>query len=307
MGLDLKKILCAVDLSEASGRVFDYGTALADLFDAHLYVFHSTGATQDQMYARVPEDAEHEQRESADRVLQRIEQFLGGRPRSWEAVIAHGDPVTEVARFAQAEDVDLVVTASYGLSALNRLLMGTVVERLARTLTKPLFVVHASKKKSRPKTTLNCIVVGGGLPFEAGPTGLAFGLAHSCDASLHYLHSVEAPPLDNDTEPYRASYGVSQQAREESLLREITEALPSEARNIAGLKVAVVHGVPGEILVKYSAKHRADLIVVGVRPQGEIGRTLVGSTTEYVLRRASCPVLAVPADFVLNPDQSSQG
>jgi nucleotide-binding universal stress UspA family protein len=53
----------------------------------------------------------------------------------------------------------------------------------------------------------------------------------------------------------------------------------------------VVDGQAGEVLVRAAAAQNADLIVVGRRGHGLAASLLLGSTSEYVVRRATTPVL----------------
>jgi nucleotide-binding universal stress UspA family protein len=46
-------------------------------------------------------------------------------------------------------------------------------------------------------------------------------------------------------------------------------------------------------LVKYAVLHAVDLIILGIRGRGLVETLLLGSTTDRVIRRVSCPVLAV--------------
>lgn len=61
----------------------------------------------------------------------------------------------------------------------------------------------------------------------------------------------------------------------------------------AGIKAEsdVMEGDAGETLVLAITGHNADLVVVGRRGHGRLGGLLLGSTSEYVVRRAKVPVL----------------
>jgi nucleotide-binding universal stress UspA family protein len=50
---------------------------------------------------------------------------------------------------------------------------------------------------------------------------------------------------------------------------------------------------PGEDLVRFASENGADLIVVGVRRRSKVGKLLMGSTAQYVILNASCPVVSV--------------
>ena len=53
----------------------------------------------------------------------------------------------------------------------------------------------------------------------------------------------------------------------------------------------VLDGQAGEVLVRLAETQKADLIVVGRRGHGLAASLLLGSTSEYVVRRATTPVL----------------
>ena len=56
----------------------------------------------------------------------------------------------------------------------------------------------------------------------------------------------------------------------------------------------IVEGLaPGEDLVNYSKKINADVIFIGAKSRSKVRKLLFGSTTQYVILEASCPVLYV--------------
>jgi nucleotide-binding universal stress UspA family protein len=55
----------------------------------------------------------------------------------------------------------------------------------------------------------------------------------------------------------------------------------------------VWEGDPGESIVDAAQSEGADMIVVGSHGRGTVGRFLIGSVSDYVVRQASCPVLVV--------------
>ena len=49
----------------------------------------------------------------------------------------------------------------------------------------------------------------------------------------------------------------------------------------------------GEELVKFANEKGIDEIIVGVRKRSKVGKLLLGSTAQYVILEAACPVVAV--------------
>ena len=56
----------------------------------------------------------------------------------------------------------------------------------------------------------------------------------------------------------------------------------------------LIRGVsPGEDLVAFAEEQKADEIVIGVKRRSKVGKLLMGSTAQYVILKAGCPVVSV--------------
>jgi nucleotide-binding universal stress UspA family protein len=120
---------------------------------------------------------------------------------------------------------------------------------------------------------------------------LACSLARDFGARLILAH-VHPPPFEAPTElaPPPAP-GVPPKAPREKL-----KALRPEDP-----KVAVEHyfrvGDEAEEIIRLAEEEGCDLIVMGTQGRTALGRLLMGSVAEQVLRRAPCPVLTVKQPF----------
>jgi len=50
---------------------------------------------------------------------------------------------------------------------------------------------------------------------------------------------------------------------------------------------------PGEDVIQYEQLIRADEIVIGVRKRSKVGKLIFGSTSQYIILEAQCPVVTV--------------
>jgi nucleotide-binding universal stress UspA family protein len=50
---------------------------------------------------------------------------------------------------------------------------------------------------------------------------------------------------------------------------------------------------PGEDLVEFAEENQVDEIIVGVKRRSKVGKLLMGSTAQYVILQAGCPVISV--------------
>jgi nucleotide-binding universal stress UspA family protein len=60
-------------------------------------------------------------------------------------------------------------------------------------------------------------------------------------------------------------------------------------------------GDAGESIVEASESEAADLIVVGTHERGAVGRLVLGSVSDHVVRHARCPVMVVRPTRVVAP------
>jgi nucleotide-binding universal stress UspA family protein len=50
---------------------------------------------------------------------------------------------------------------------------------------------------------------------------------------------------------------------------------------------------PGDDLVKFSVENKVDTIFIGVKRRSKVGKLLFGSNAQYIICKASCPVMTV--------------
>lgn len=113
--------------------------------------------------------------------------------------------------------------------------------------------------------------------------GLASSLARQHKARLIVVTAYEL--RNPDTEGYRWA------DVKDNALKIGEKALAGLAETGVEAEVELSDGPAGDVLLRTAAAREADLIVVGRRGQGLIAELLLGSVSEYVVRRAKVPVL----------------
>lgn len=124
---------------------------------------------------------------------------------------------------------------------------------------------------------------------------LARDMALAHGAALHLIH-VEAPEPDfvgYDPGPQHVRDNVAHEAarhfKEENALRNQLREQGIDAHSV------VLQGPSVEKILEEAQRISADLIMVGSHGHGAVYHLLLGSVGEGVLKRATCPVLVVPA------------
>jgi nucleotide-binding universal stress UspA family protein len=142
--LAIKKILVPVDFSECSREGLEYAIGFANEFGARIvllnatslgYVFFSDGMVYDMPALR---EAARESAEQQMRELVRTVKF--GRVK-YETVLTDGSPVLDICSFAKDYDIDLIITATHGLTGWKHALIGSVAERVVRHAPCSVLVV----------------------------------------------------------------------------------------------------------------------------------------------------------------------
>lgn len=67
-----------------------------------------------------------------------------------------------------------------------------------------------------------------------------------------------------------------------------------EKEGVACAVHLLIHGKPpGEDLVEYIEEQKIDEVVIGVKRVSKVGKLIFGSTAQYVILKAPCPVVTV--------------
>jgi len=302
MRVRLKTILCTTDFSDYSNQTVSYGVAIAKEFDARLLVCHIIDLQFAAIYGTVhflPPDL---QTQSIETAQERITDLMASQTVPWEAVVSTGPPADEISRVVADREVDLAISATHGRTGLKRFILGSVTERLMRSLECPLLVVRETPPDQMPDPArglhFNKILVG--CDFSpAANAALEYGvsLAQEFEAELHLIHVLE-PQVYSDflATTLDGMHGETGDIKEK-LDQRLTNLITPEAMNWCRISSAVTEGRPFEAITDYAGDNGIDLVVLGVRGHGVVETLFLGSTTDRVVRKAQCPVLSVsPAD-----------
>ena len=142
----IKKILIATDGSEYTKEAVSQGLHLAKVLGAEvtaLYVIDQTSFVSfpiDSSIVSVYSLLENEGKRAVEEVKKDGEE-LGVQVTT---VVAEGSPTRKIVEMAA--NMDLVVIGTLGRSALSKLFMGSVAERVTRYAPCPVLVVRSKKR-----------------------------------------------------------------------------------------------------------------------------------------------------------------
>jgi nucleotide-binding universal stress UspA family protein len=298
----IDRILCPVDFSETSHHAVEQAVAIAGWYRARLTVCHvytpifmpvpGLPAPSD----RVPDGELH-------RVRHQATTFVQSAPSAGidiDVIVDVGEPAALILERAARLPADLIVMGTHGASGFEHLLLGSVTEKVLRKAPCPVLTVppRAHATSQFPFMRVLCAVDFS--EWSRAALDLASSLAQESGASLDLMHVLEWP-WEEPPPPVFAELPREQAAALLEFRRYLVTSATSRLESLVskamtdrcGVTVQVAHGKPYVEILRVAAGIGADLIVLGVHSRNAIDLTLFGSTTNQVVRRATCPVLTL--------------
>ena len=293
----ITRILCPVDFSDFSRHALDHAVAIARPHHATvtaLYVvppvqtsYPAFGVGAYVPYVYTVEDLQQFQLA--------VERFVSGVGYPVTAVSVEAVVVGEILKRAAQLPADLIVMGTHGRSGFDRLLLGSVAERVLAKAPCPVLTIPPRAPDTAPSADLTFSNVLCALDFSPSSlAALTYAERFAAEgARLRVLHVAERVPGWQLVPPVTGAADdplvVIEQARER-IHQAIRATIPG-AKNVGEL---VSEGDAGdEILAAATAEH-VDLIAMGAHAGGA-GLLGFGSTSHDVLRGAACPVLTLKA------------
>ncbi len=200
-----------------------------------------------------------------------LESRLRGAYAGARAVVEEGDPAFVIVRASR--HADLVVMGTHGRTGLDRAILGSVSEAVARDSSAPTLVVRGALR--RVKTVLAPTNM---TDYSCKGLRLAAAAAAFLGAELVVLNVADdgkrAPKLD-------------------FFIEEFLQGLPVEWRRAARPRLVRRAGNPVEQILREARRH--GLVVLTAHRKPLLSELVLGTTVERVLRRSPVPVLSAPS------------
>ncbi len=289
----IERILCPVDFSDFSAKAYDYAYSLALHYDARLVLLHVV----QPLTAAYPYYAFAD---SANQVLwtlnaeaeKNLRELVQAHPHNGlpPELIVHGGLVTEsILMLAQKRAIDLIVMGTHGTRGIDRLLIGSVTERVLRKASCPVLAVRkpghdfvAPEDGTEPVRLRKILFCTDFSEHSERALDYASYVAMEYNAELTLLHVLDGFPASGDLQMETAK-----------VIRRLAKPIPLEVSQWCALKFVVRVGKPYQEIIQLALESQADLVIMGVRGRNALDLALFGSTTHRVIQLGPSPVLAV--------------
>ena len=281
-----KRILIPVSQEKLSERAANMGLDFAKLLGAHVVFTYA-------LTEMVPTDFGHE-------VIRPWKERAASLGIPCESRLSDGYTMNigdAIASEASSADCDLIVMATHAREGLNRLLMGSVSERVSRVAKVPVLLLRGEAGNPPSAIFKNILVPVDGSKIGTLALEQAKELAQKLEAQIHLVYVVPDVPLPiaDSFGTYAAfdytSLGESLEAIGKQILEQATEQLKPLVPSIW------LHHAHGQqiqnLILEITVNTKIDLIVMGTHGYDGLNLLLLGSVAQAVSHHANVPVLLV--------------
>ncbi len=293
----IETILCPIDFSEFSIYAYEYAQSIAWHYKAKLLLQYVLFSPKPIAFWNIYPDSYEKslQKERADTERQ-LQEFANRHTRTAIRQQCCVQPAAEessvtdsILSLAESQTVNLIVMGTHGLRGFDRLVLGSVAEKVLRRAGCPVLTVrkpahHVVSPVRDPELVhLNKILLCTDFSDPADHASkYAFSMAKEYVAELTLLHVLEDGPKSQDLQSATAA-----------ATKRLEDYIPLETRDGYEIKVMVRRGKPYQEITQAALEAQADLVIMGVRGHGSLHSAIFGSTTHRVIQLGAAPVLTV--------------
>lgn len=275
----IRTVVAGFDASRRSGAALRLAASVATMGDARLVV---GSAIEYDPVPFLPSSSYDMFRQRAfDRIFSRAEEIVG--PAQFERRELAGRPARALYECATAERADLIVVGETHRGRLGRIYPGSVTKRLLDGAPCSVGVAPAGWQGG---AISRIGVAYDGRPASRAALALAAGLATAADAELDLLMVL---PTHLTVEGRL----VDEAEMQERYRQRLDTALARLAAHTRATGRLLAYG-EGPAPTLRQASGGLDLLVLGSRGHGPIGRTFLGSVSERLITAPACPMIVVP-------------
>lgn len=275
------RILVGFDGSDGAKDAVELARVLASFEDGEVTLVYVAGPSWPTTLSY--EELTSESLPEARELLAEGSKAIG--PEAKGRVYVGASPAHVLTEAAEREEADLVVVGSPHRGPVGRALIGSIAERLLHGSSCAVAVAPRGFAASRHAIPSVVALAYDGSPDSKVALHRAEALARAAGATLRVLYVEE--PLT--MMPVVAAYTPPPTALPAEVVAEATASLgpglKTEGRALEG---------PAASTLAEACEDDVDLLVVGSRGYGPLGRVLLGSVSTPLLHKAPCPVLVVP-------------
>lgn len=292
-----EKILVPLDGSELSEVALPYAEELAGRLGSDVTLLYVSDSIDDQ-YRRMRELYLDKVAEATRRAAAKFLDPSEKKKVKVSSTTLIGNPAEEIVRYADKEGMGLIIMATHGRSGIGRWALGSVADKVVRSASQPVALIRATSPRPdiRKKGILNRVLI----PLDGSREGET---AIPCIAELMANLKVEVVLFQVlatgyqtlAAEGYEYVFYTEQQMESDRVHAEAYLARVAARLKRPGVTVRseIKFGNAADEIVSFAGNIQADMIAMATHGRTGIGRWVLGSVAERVVRAGNTPVLLV--------------
>lgn len=295
-------ILVPLDGSEFGEQALPTALSIARASGASLHIAHVHDAWNGQEYDGLTpymfegfdaREYDRETRKHEEAYLDGIAQLLNDADGiELRSEVLDGQVVQALESYAKRIDADLVVMTTHGRTGFSRAWLGSVADALVRHSTRPTFLIRPGGGSAEPgdASFRHILLPLDGSRCAEGIVEPALDLARVTGARFTLIRVI-SPNLTFGARSYPLSRGDVTALREEAegYLDDVAGDL--RRRDVDVRTRVVEHAAPARAIMEAAREGDADLIAMATHGRGGVGRLVMGSVADKILRGLEKPML----------------
>ncbi len=287
------KILVPVDFSDITNSLIRLSKSIAEVNNAEIILFHTVSPAFYIPYPesisveivdlKLLEQIEEKAKKEAQAKLEALAESL--KPLNVRCVVEVGDARESILDIEERENIDLLIMASHRKGLVEKVLIGSIAEKIARHSIKPILILKG-KEIEKPKNIVIAYDFSKTSEKALYFTIETFRSFQPHITLLHIEEDINLPIVEEVKESVTEKYSEEKK----KYLGNLAQKIASQ-----GIEVSLVirkDNNPADSIVNYVKENEnIDLLVIGSKGLSGLKRIILGSTSSEVFRKVEKPVL----------------
>jgi nucleotide-binding universal stress UspA family protein len=278
-----RKMLVLLDGSNLAEVVFTYAQELAARLNLNLELLHVCSAQEaEQLPMRqayidhMVEILQNKAAEIRSRIGDKTEVKIQGK-------IVIGYPAEEILKYADENDIDLIMLSNHGRSGIKAWDIGNVANKVIHASKVPVWMVPTELREEiiydkLPKRTMVIPLDGSKLSEAVIPHAINIAQQRGAETDMVLVH------VEQTITPFMNYSQMKQQEAERSEKKNYLDSVVKRigAENVKA-RSELLEGDPAETIITFVKNNPAQLIAMATHGHTVLSRMIFGSTTENIL------------------------
>lgn len=296
--LEIRRILCPLDFSDVSRHALAHAITIGQWYRSRIVALHIGSPmillTPGMLFADASGGvlSGKTDRQTLEEQVRALLAPASAAGLETEVIVGEGNVAGCILDTAESLPADLLVIGTHGRGGFEHFALGSVAEKVLRKAKCPVLTIPppAIDTSKLPFTHVLCPVDFSDSSLAA--VRFALSLAQESNARLTLLHVFEWPADEASARRVLETSEYHQQW-EADTRRRLAALIPEDVSNWCAPESRLAFGKAYQQIVTLAKSEHVDLVVMGVTGRNALDLMLFGSTTNQVVRQATCPVLTL--------------